>query len=639
MIAHVALPKSIWHPFSYVVPKEWEGFIVPLQRVLVPFREKKKIGYVLSLEEGEGNDLKEIIEPIDFFPLIPQTIGRLIEWIRDNFLIPHGILLKYALSEFIKLDEYLILDSRDHAELKGISLKKASQRFGKRRIFSLLKEGRIILKDACEGKILFERKNGSESGSITKTVYIGSFENRVNNYFQKIDEALGSGRSCLFFVPPYNQSGGIFFKLLTERYGERVIWYGRERGRKERVRTYVTLREKTGFIVVSNILGLFLPVSGLGLIIIERPEDESYMINRDFSISVPECAIKRAEIEDVSLFIGTCSPTLSIFRDRNEFDWRDELDLPSSTKIIESPGLKSTTRSLLQLKSYVKTRLAEKKKIAIFFPFGGKSERIRCLNCNRILVCDACGFATKWVEENESLLCERCKKIISSKFECPFCKTNFLTKESTLLNQFKALIEQEGIEAITIRDIQMAHEGSQTKESSVILGQKSLSYAYGLKVDELILVAIERLKSLWSYKAYERLHQLIMNLKDSLKPEVLIFYGSRLDPKEMDYLLSPRELYVEELRKRTDLDLPPLKRLVLLKLERKKGIAGSKEKLYEYLKKHHLMDHIFGEKFQDLGDLKILKVLLRGLESVDLNRLFPFFSISGLKILVDPEVI
>ncbi|MEM3427278.1 MAG: hypothetical protein QW212_03285 [Nitrososphaerales archaeon] len=640
MIAHVALPKPIWHPFSYRVPENWKSYIFPLQRVLVPFRDKEKIGFVVGLEEGEGTELREIKEPVDFFPLIPDSIGRLIEWVRDSFLIPHGILLKYALSEFVNLEQYLILDSSEDPELNGISLKTAYKKYGKMRVISLVHSGELFLRDAFDGSVFPKGLIQIRGAHRAKEVLVAPLEKRLRSYFKKIDDVLELGGSCLFFVPPYQLSGGMFFKALKDRYGERVLWYGKEKSRRERVRTYLSLRKKTGLIVMSNILGLFLPISGLSLIIIERPEDENYTINSDFSIRIPECAIKRSDIEKLSIIIGTCSPTLSIFKEKESFDWKDEMDLYVEPRIVEGAGSRDR-RSLFHLLSQVKNGLKESKKIALFFPVEKHSERIRCLSCNRVILCEECGFSAEATKDSKNLFCPRCERVISDKFECPYCNSTLLATEFPIFDQFKLLLEEEGIEPAIIRDPKNLYELQNlgSKNSRIILGQRVLSYAYGIKIDQLFLVNIDRLKNLWSYMAYEKLHQLIMNLLDCLRPESLILYRSKLSPDEVSYLLNAESLYKNELKKRSDLDLPPAKRLVLIKIRRRKGIAQVKERLNHYIKNLDLKNHIFGEKLENYRNSQVLKVLLKGISPKDLSNLFPLFGVPGLKIFIDPELI
>ncbi|MEM3427916.1 MAG: hypothetical protein QW212_06535, partial [Nitrososphaerales archaeon] len=122
-------------------------------------------------------------------------------------------------------------------------------------------------------------------------------------------------------------------------------------------------------------------------------------------------------------------------------------------------------------------------------------------------------------------------------------------------------------------------------------------------------------------------------------PESLILYRSKLSPDEVSYLLNAESLYKNELKKRSDLDLPPAKRLVLIKIRRRKGIAQVKERLNHYIKNLDLKNHIFGEKLENYRNSQVLKVLLKGISPKDLTNLFPLFEIPGLKIFIDPELI
>ena len=87
-LALAAATFAIDLPYSYRVPAQLEGVLVPGMRVLVPFGagNRPSEGLVLSLEEGEGKrGLKEIRTLLDPRPVLSPEGIRLALWMRERF--------------------------------------------------------------------------------------------------------------------------------------------------------------------------------------------------------------------------------------------------------------------------------------------------------------------------------------------------------------------------------------------------------------------------------------------------------------------------------------------------------------------------------------------------------------------------
>ena len=54
--------KQVNKPYSYVVPKEFEGIIERGSRVIVPFGPRTVLGFVVDIIDEVNSELKEIKE-------------------------------------------------------------------------------------------------------------------------------------------------------------------------------------------------------------------------------------------------------------------------------------------------------------------------------------------------------------------------------------------------------------------------------------------------------------------------------------------------------------------------------------------------------------------------------------------------
>ena len=72
--------------FDYLVPSKYESIIKKGIRVLVPFGNIKKIGFIINIKDNSSfSKLKEIIELIDYEPLINEELFQLSDYLINNY--------------------------------------------------------------------------------------------------------------------------------------------------------------------------------------------------------------------------------------------------------------------------------------------------------------------------------------------------------------------------------------------------------------------------------------------------------------------------------------------------------------------------------------------------------------------------
>jgi primosomal protein N' (replication factor Y) len=163
----VALPIPLRQTFTYLLPSAFRGRIKLGSRVVVPFKNRKLIGYVVAfhedLSESDEFDLKEVIEVLDEEPMITPSILKLTQWAADYYMVSWGELLKAALPAGINfkfdkfvgitsegIDEFLKLEVEPKtlkmkilkflSDKADVRLKELEKSFGKRQLGKALKE-------------------------------------------------------------------------------------------------------------------------------------------------------------------------------------------------------------------------------------------------------------------------------------------------------------------------------------------------------------------------------------------------------------------------------------------------------------------------------------------------------------------
>ncbi len=645
MIVQVALPYPVSRLFSYNVPSHLESFLFPSQRVKVPFRERNVKGYIISIEEGENPDLKEIVELLDIAPIIPSSLIKLIEWMKDTFLVPYGVLLKYALSDVLTIEDYVEIDA-EGSDLHGLTLKKAYKKYGRERIFSLFSSGKIRMKDVFFHSIFpFSERKEWESGSLKK-LFIGPFERRLKIYLDEIEAAFRKNKNCLFFVPPYGLSGKVVYDFLAKYYPGRVLWYGHEIKKKERIKIFFALGTSSPYLVLSNVSGLFLPLSNPGLVIIERPEDESYIMDTRFSINVAESAMKRCEIEGIPLVTGSISPPLSFIHRKDSFtEVKEESPHPFS---IHTPSAKDDHRSIIgALKSIVLDAVNRNEDVAIFTPRKYYSGKIECMECKETFTCSSCKANLCLSKEKKGIFCPRCELVEETYERCRRCGSSLTSLKAFGAEFFKESLEKEipqiPVYLVTSETVEkdLMNRLLEEKKSGrlLLVGTSVLSFLYGLGSENLIFVNWRELKRIWKYTAYERMHQLFMNLLDALKPKRIFFVGGKKGDLEIKYMMDPSMFRTVELKKREELNFPPSKSLVIIELSRRdvNRLERMGKKIEEYLRREGLYGYIYGQKREEDKSGYHLKIVLSGLTPEMKKKLFPLFDLYGVTLKVGSD--
>jgi primosomal protein N' (replication factor Y) len=99
LFVEVALPLPLPRTFTYAVPPELRDAARPGARVLVPFANKEKIGWIdrVADEPQRADRIKPVTAVLDTTPSATPTVLRLSRWIADYYLAPLGQVLRTAL--------------------------------------------------------------------------------------------------------------------------------------------------------------------------------------------------------------------------------------------------------------------------------------------------------------------------------------------------------------------------------------------------------------------------------------------------------------------------------------------------------------------------------------------------------------
>lgn len=105
LFAEVLLPVPVARLFTYAVPENLHKTVQPLQRIIVPFGDRKILtGIIINLhKQPPGFETKYLLEVLDEEPCLTHHQLKLMEWMATYYMCTLGEVLQAALPAALKL--------------------------------------------------------------------------------------------------------------------------------------------------------------------------------------------------------------------------------------------------------------------------------------------------------------------------------------------------------------------------------------------------------------------------------------------------------------------------------------------------------------------------------------------------------
>jgi len=106
-ILGIAITLPVREVFSYSVPDNLVVMAEVGRRALVPFRNRKVIGYIIKKDLGTRDEgIKDILDILDPEPLFKDNLVPFFQWMADYYLFPIGLLVQSALPSGLNLTPF-----------------------------------------------------------------------------------------------------------------------------------------------------------------------------------------------------------------------------------------------------------------------------------------------------------------------------------------------------------------------------------------------------------------------------------------------------------------------------------------------------------------------------------------------------
>lgn len=594
------------------------------EQVIINFAGRKKTALIVAKDKRTefSFEVKPIIEGVESGVKISPQLMRLFFWMKDYYLssfrevvnasYPKNLRVKYKKicyisEEFNKLtleDERLI---EYLMKKKNISYETLVKNFNKELINKHIKEKNIIL--LREPKFKKKNENNEEYNlSVNQKIVLLNEEQqkardsfiegdkrfyllkgitgsgKTEVYISIIREALKNREGVIFLLPEIALTPQIIGKF-KEAFNENIAILHSKLTASQRENEWMSIYTGEKNIVLGVRSAIFAPVENLKYIIIDEEHEGSYKQDTDPRYDARYVALKRAEIENAKVLMGSATPLVeSYFYAKKgifqllELNKRfNENALPKFKLVnMRQEGKGELSNTLLEETA---VRLRNNQQIMYLLNRKGYSTYIQCEDCGTVETCPHCSVSLNYYKSDGRYRCNYCG--YSKKFSllCSSCASDKLRLlgqgteklEDNVLEKFpKARVLRADAHTVKEREAyERLYHDFLNKKYDLLLGTQMISK--GLHFPNVTLVGIINADTILhfpDFRSAEKTYQLITQAagragRGEVEGEVVI---QTFNPEHYviekiiheDYI----GLYDIEIENRRVLSYPPYTRII-----------------------------------------------------------------------------
>ncbi|MCC2638757.1 MAG: primosomal protein [Moraxellaceae bacterium] len=477
---HLALPSPLRQTFDYVLPAR---MALPPDgaRVRVPFGRQEQIGICLGSSETTSipeDKLRAATECLDEEPALPPALFRLCLWAAEYYQHPLGEVFDTALPVLLRQGEPVPAQGELRwrmTRLGELFPLDGPIRRAPRQIEALLKlrefpEGMIPPLLASLGierptLLAMEKKGLVECITLTPPTHethvqglrepplplnpaqalavdavnarAGQFHpfllfgitgsGKTEVYLQAIAAVLARGDQALVLVPEIGLAPQTVARFRARFQAEIAVLHS-GRNERERLDAWRAARSGRAGIVIGTRSAVFTPLARPGLIIVDEEHDLSFKQQEGFRYHARDLAVRRAQLENVPVLLGSATPALESLHNAREGRYELlELNIRAANATLPLFKLIDLRHQAMKegfsepLLQAIRATLAKGEQVLVFINRRGFAPVLMCHDCGWQAQCKRCD-ARPTVHRNPARLhCHHCGGETRPPVQCPSC--------------------------------------------------------------------------------------------------------------------------------------------------------------------------------------------------------------------------
>lgn len=484
-----------------------------------------------------------------------------------------------------------------------------------------------------EIKKSFENKQVSLLHGVTSS-------GKTEIYVKLIAEQLAANKQVLYLLPEIALTTQLI-KRLRHYFGESVLVYHSRFSDRERVETWMRLREErnTPKLIVGARSSVFLPFGELGLVIVDEEHETSFkQFDPAPRYHARDTAVVLAQLHDAKVLLGSATPAFETYFNAKQgkygfielFKRFGDLPLPE----IQCVDLKEAYRKKKMRGHFSETLLLEieetikaGKQVILFQNRRGFNSMIQCRNCGTVNQCKNCDISLTYHKHLDMLRCHYCGFTRPVPQKCPACGSielkplGFGTEK--LEEDLSLMLSNIAVKRMDLDTTRKKHAYEniitdfEEGEIDVLVGTQMVTK--GLDFENVALVGIMNADTMLNFpdfRAHERAFQLMAQVagragRKGTRGKVLIqttnpYHNTIRKVMENNYV----GMFEEEVYERKNYNYPPYHRMLRLTLKhRNRETVLEESKQLGKILRQQFGTRILGPEFPLVPRLRNLYVM------------------------------
>jgi primosomal protein N' (replication factor Y) (superfamily II helicase) len=468
--------------------------------VLAPLKSKQVLGIVVGEPRKPSFPVKQST-PIEGLPPIPIQMLKLLDWIRDYYPSPLGVITQQFLPKAIPKK---LVEPPTTAMPQSI-------------LPPLTIDQEKALQNICH------------SGVHLLHGQTGTGKTRV--YVELAKRSMAADKSSIILTPEIGLTSQLARGFSTT-FGRRVIVMHSRLTNVTRQRLWVQLLlQKEPVIVIGPRSALFCPLRNIGLIVVDESHENTYKQDQAPYYHATTVAAKYASLHNATIVLGSATPLVTDYflakqknrpiiemaqiasnKEAGKVDI-DVVDLRDHSKFSKKPYLSD------KLLREITNTLNRQEQVLLFLNRRGTARIIMCDQCGWQAVCPHCDLPLVYHGDTHIARCHSCSFKAPSPTTCNVCDnasvifksigTKAIVEEITSLYP-EAIVKRYDTDNKKSERIEQNYDDIVSGKIQILVGTQAI--AKGLDLPKLGLVGVvvaDTSLYLPDFSAQERTYQLL----------------------------------------------------------------------------------------------------------------------------------
>lgn len=414
-------------------------------------------------------------------------------------------------------------------------------------------------------------------------------------YLEVIEENLKRGKDAIVLIPEISltyQTVKRFFK----RFGDKVSFIHSRMSQNEKWDQIERAKRGDIKIIIGPRSAIFTPFKNLGLIIVDEEHETSYKSSNAPRYHAVDVAIKRGELSNATVILGTATPSVETFFNAKNGTYHlltltkralsRTLPEVSITDLREE--LKRGNRSIFgkELFYSIKDCLKRNEQCMLFLNRRGIMGTVLCRSCGHVIKCDHCDVPMT-LHYDKLLHCHYCASTKNNPTSCEDCHstligtmragTEYVEKEVKKIFPEAKILRMDRDTVTKKGDYEKILSAFHNREADILIGTQMIVKGHDFSNVTLMgILAADLSLNVSNFRASERTFDLLVQAagrsgRGEKKGKVIIqTYNPTnyaiLNAAKQDYI----SFYNEEIKYRKMLNYPPFGHLLKILFESKK---------------------------------------------------------------------